>query len=93
MTIHTKIEERLNAKQTLNDARTRQGKGEANRYYNKKNYEVKKSCPRGKRTQLIKSIARKAEDAAEKNDLRTLYMTMRRLSGIRCKQNRPINKK
>ena len=86
---HRKIEERRKAKQSLNDARTRQGKREANRYYNEKNREVKKSCRRDKR-KLIKGIAREAEDAAEKNDLRTLYMTTRKLSGIRCNQNRPV---
>ena len=86
---YRKIEERRKAKQILNDARTRQGKREANRYYNEKNREVKKSCRRDK-TNLIESIAREAEDAAKKNDPRTLYMTTRKLSGIRCNQNRPI---
>ena len=86
---YTKVEERRNAKQALNVARTRQGKREANRYYNEKNIEVKKSCRRDKRN-LIESIARKAENMAKKNDLRTLYMTKRKLSGIRCNQNHPI---
>jgi len=86
---YRKIEERRKAKQILNDARTRQGKCEANRYCNEKNREVKKSCRRDKRN-LIESIAREAEDAAKNNDLRTLYMTTRKLSGIRCNQNRPI---
>jgi len=80
------VEERRKAKQILNDART---KREAIRYYNEKNREVKKSCRRDKRD-LIESIAREAEDAAKNNDLRTLYMTTRKLSGIRCNQNRPI---
>jgi len=71
LTRHTpgKIEERREAKQILNDARTRQEKSEANRYYNEKNREVKKSCRRDKRN-LIESIAREAEDAAKSNDLR-----------------------
>jgi len=87
---YRKIEERRKAKQILNDARTRQGKREAIRYYNEKNREVKKSCRRDKRN-LIQSIAREAEDAAKKNDLRTLHMTtLGKLSGIRCNQNRPI---
>ena len=86
---YRKIEERRKAKQILNDARTRQGKSDENRYYNEKNREVKKSCRRNKRN-LIEKIAREAEDAAKKNDLRTLYMTKRKLSGIRCNQNRPI---
>ena len=51
-----KIEDRRKAKQILNDARTRQGKREANRYYNEKNREVKKSCRKDKRN-LIESIA------------------------------------
>jgi len=86
---YRKVEERRKAKQILNDARTRQGKREATRYYNEKNREVKKSCRRDKRD-LIESIAREAEDAANNNDLRTLYMTTQKLSGIRCNQNRPI---
>lgn len=57
--------------------------------YNEKNREVKKSCQRDKRN-LIEGIAREAEDVAKKNDLRTLYMTTQKLSGIRCNQNRPI---
>ncbi|XP_068680359.1 uncharacterized protein [Montipora foliosa] len=77
------------AKEILNDARTRQGKREANRYCNEKNREVKKSCRRDKRN-LIEGIAREAEDVAKNNDLRTLYMTTRKLSGIRCNRNRPI---
>ena len=85
---YRKIEDRRKAKQILNDARTRQGKREANRYY-KKNREVKKSCRKDKRN-LIESIAQEAEDAAKNNDLRTLYMTTRKLSGIRWNQNRPI---
>lgn len=89
---YREIEERRKAKpQTLFDARTGQGKREAKRY-NKKNRQVKISCQRHKRN-LIKGIARKAEDAAEKNDLRTLYMTTRKLSRISCKQNRPIRTK
>ena len=71
---YRKVEERRKAKQILNYARTRQGKREANRYYNEKNREFKKSCRRDKRN-LIESIAREAEDAAKKNDLRTLYIT------------------
>ena len=80
---YRKVEERRKAKQVLNVARTRQGKREANRYYSEKNREVKKSCRRDKMN-LIESIAREAEDAAKKNDLRTPYMTTRKLSGIRC---------
>ena len=86
---YRRIEERRKAKEILNDARTRQGKREANRYSNEKNREVKKSCRREKRN-LIESIAREAEDVAKNNDLRTLYMSTRKLSGIRCNQNRPI---
>ena len=86
---YRKVEERRKAKQVLNVARTRQGKREANRYYNEKNREVKKSCRRDRRNSF-ESIAREAEGAAKKNDLRTLYMTTRKLSGIRCNQNRPI---
>ena len=66
---YRKIEDRRNAKQILNDARTRQGKREANRYY-KKNREVKKSCRKDKRN-LIESIAREAQEAA-KNNARTM---------------------
>lgn len=87
---YRKIEElRRKAKpQTLNDARSRRGKREAN-VYNKKNRYVKISCQRDKKN-LIKCIARKAEDAGEKNGLRNLYMTTRKLSGVNCKQNRLI---
>ena len=82
---YRKVEERRNTKQILNGARTRQGKLEAIRYYNEKNREVKKSCRKDKRNS-IESTAREAEDAAKK----TLYMTTRKLSGIRCNKNRPI---
>ena len=66
---YRKVDERRKAKQIPNDARTRQGKREAIRYYNEKYREVKKSCRRDKRN-LIESIAREAEDAAKKNDLK-----------------------
>ena len=77
---YRKIEERRKANQIMNDVRRRQWKREANRYYNEKNREVKKSCRRDKRN-LLESIAREAEDAATNNDLRTLYMTTRKVSG------------
>ena len=57
-----------------------------------KNTEVKRSCKRDKRKR-IDDIAREAEEAAEKRDMKKVYDTTRLLSGKRNVQSTPVKDK
>ena len=60
--------------------------------YNKKNCEVKRSCRKHKR-ERIDSIAWKAEEAAEKNDIKKVYDTTKVLCGKKGVQSKPVKVK
>ena len=60
--------------------------------YNMKNTKVKRSCKRDKRKR-IDDIAREAEEAAEKRDMKKVYDTTRLLSGKRNVQSTPVKDK
>ena len=74
------IEQRKVAKNTMNMARTRKQKRDANKRYQELNREVKRRCRRDKRV-YVESEAEKAEEAGKRGDARTLYQITRKLSG------------
>ena len=83
------VEERRKAKQTLNQAKTRQQKQAAAATYTTQANQVKKQLRADKR-RYINTIAEQAEEAAGKGDLKTLYATTRLLSGRHTNSNRPV---
>ena len=87
----SKIEERREIKQKLNQAKTRTQKLEIQKEYKTKDIQVKRSARNDKRN-LIDGLANEAEDAAGKNDMKTLYNITRQLSGRKSNTNRPIRK-
>ena len=74
------IEQRKEAKNIMNMARTRKQKRDANKRYQELNREVKRRCRRDKRV-YVESEAERAEEAEWKGDARTLYEITRKLSG------------
>lgn len=95
-----KIEERRTKKDTLNKSKTRAKKAAAHKEYETANKEVKKSAKCDKRN-YIENLAREAEEAAGKNNIKELYMTTKKLAGkfrqtntqIRDKQGRLLTTK
>lgn len=86
------IEERKILKQRTDQARTRAQTQAAKERYSQKNKEVKKSARKDKRT-FIDNLATEAQDAAYKNDLKTLYNITKQLSGRRINSNKPVKDK
>ena len=74
------IEQRNVAKNTMNMARTRMQKRDANKRYQELNREVKRRCRRDRRV-YVESEAERAEEAGKRGDARTLYEITRKLSG------------
>lgn len=66
-----KMDERRELKEKLNQALTRQQKRQTQREYSEKDREVKRSCKKDKRT-YADNLARDAEEAAGKRDIKTL---------------------
>ena len=83
------VEERRDLKAKMEAAKTRNQKLATTHAYNMKNTEVKRSCRRDKRKR-IDGIAREAEEAAEKRDMKKVYDTTRLLSGKRNVQSTPV---
>ena len=82
------VEERYKMKGKMEAAKTRNQKLDSAHVYNM-NKEVKRSCRRDTRKRIY-NIAREAEDAAEKRDVKELYDTIWLLSGKRTVQNSPV---
>ena len=74
-----KVEERKNAKEEVNNAKTRARKSETDRKHQEINIEVKKCCRQGKR-KYINELATEAEQAAYRGDIKTLYNVTKTLS-------------
>ena len=74
------IEQRKEAKNTMNMARTRKQKRDANKRYQELNREVKRRCRRDRRV-YVELEAERAEEAGKRGDARTLYEITRKLSG------------
>ena len=75
-----KIEDRRQIWEMMQCARTRLQKLQAQKDYNEKKKEVKKSVRKDKRD-IVNKLATEAQEAADKNDQRTLYEITRRLAG------------
>lgn len=73
-------------------AKTRNQKMTAAHSYHKMNREVKRSCKRDKR-ERIDSIAQEVEKAAEMNDMKKVYDTIKLLCGRRNIQSKPAKDK
>ena len=68
------IEQRKEAKNSVNMARTRNQRRDASR-----RHQVKRSCRRNKRV-YVESMAERAEEAGRRDDVKTLHEITRRLS-------------
>jgi len=73
-------EQRKEAKNAVNMARTRNQRRDASRRHQELNREVKRSCRRNKRV-YVESMAERAEEAGRRDDVKTLHEITRRLSG------------
>ncbi|XP_076452167.1 uncharacterized protein LOC143287768 [Babylonia areolata] len=71
-----KIQERKQKKAAVNNSRTRAAKAKAQEDFTEANREVKRSARADKR-KYIDSLAEEAEEAAARNDMKTLYDTRR----------------
>jgi hypothetical protein len=87
-----KVEERRTLKQQIGSAKTRLQKQRAQEEYNHMNREVKKSARKDKRD-LVDRLATEAEEATEKQDMKTLHDITRQLSGRRTNTDRPVKDK
>ncbi|XP_035663420.1 uncharacterized protein LOC118407108 [Branchiostoma floridae] len=87
-----KVEERRKLKANIENCRTRNQKANAMKQYNSADRKVKKSCRRDKR-KWISDKAAEAEEAASKQDMKTLYRITKTLSGKRRQINKPVQDK
>ena len=87
-----KVQERRERKEALNISRTRATKAEAQRRYTEAARQVKKSVRADKRA-YVDNLAREAEEAAAKKDMRKLYNTTKILTGKYQQTSRPIKNK
>jgi hypothetical protein len=87
------VEERKALKGKVDQARTRIQKKAAQQQYTEKNKQVKRSARKDKRT-YIDSLALEAQQAAAKNDMKTLYSITKQLSGNkRGNTSKPVKDK
>ena len=84
-----KIEARKKEKDVLNRSRTRAQKAKALVRYSKANREVKQSIRKDRRN-FVDDLARQAEEAAGKGDLKEVYSITRTLAGVRKTTDRPV---
>jgi len=84
-----KIEERRAIKNQLLQAKTRAQKQAVQREYKEQQKEVRRSTRQDKRN-TIDQLATKAQEAAAKNDTRTLYDITRKLSGRKTNNDKPV---
>ena len=87
-----KLDIRKEKKASVNNSRTRAEKQRAQQEYTAADKEVKKSVKLDKRN-FIDDLARQAEEAAGKGDLRELHMTTKRLSGKFQQTDKPVRDK
>ena len=87
-----KIEERRILKQKVLIAKTRAQKLQSQTEYTTLNKEVKKMSRRDKRT-FIDNMANKAQEAAGRQDLKSLYDITRRIVGHKADTGKPIKAK
>ena len=87
-----KLETRKQRKAALNTSRTRSQKAKAQEAYTATDKEVKKSIKKDKRDHF-EDLAKQAEEAAGKGNLRDLYMTTRKLAGKFQQVDKPVKDK
>ena len=87
-----KIEDRKKTKDSVNNAKTRQQKNEANKKYQEKDREVKQHCRKDKRN-YVNQLATEAEEAAYRGDIKTLYNITKTLSNRRNIKVKPVKDK
>ena len=87
-----KIGVRKKANEVLNHSKTRVSKADAQAKYSEANKEVKQSIRKGRRN-FVDSLAKQAEEAASKGDMKELYSIMRTLAGAKKIPNRPVRAK
>ncbi|XP_075316757.1 uncharacterized protein LOC142376932 [Odontesthes bonariensis] len=94
MTFHTMktLERRKQKKEVLNTSRTRAEKARAQEAYTAADKEVKKSIKKDKRDHFD-DLAKQAEEAAGKGNLRELYLTTRKLAGKFQQVEKPVKDK
>ena len=87
-----KLQVRKERKAVLNNSRTRSTKAAAHEQYAVANRAVKKSIKTDK-VNFIDSLAKEAEDAAARGNMKQLYDTTTRLAGKFKQAERPIKDK
>ena len=87
-----KIEVRIKAKEVLNHSKTRVRKADAHAKYSDANKEVKQSIRRDTQN-FVDSLAKQAEEAASKGDMKGLYSITRTLAGAKKIPDRPVRAK
>ena len=88
----TKVEERKQLKIKLDNCKTRASKQTTADNYSKKNQEVKKRAKKDRRD-LIEKMAKEAEEAAGKRNMKALYDITRKLAGKYHRTSRPVKSK
>ncbi|XP_078685571.1 uncharacterized protein LOC144918578 [Branchiostoma floridae x Branchiostoma belcheri] len=87
-----KLDKRKQKKAELNTSRTRSEKRKAQEAYTVADKDVKKSIKKDKR-EHFDSLAKQAEEAAGKGNLRDLYMVTRKLAGKLQQNDKPVKDK
>ncbi|KAI5729125.1 hypothetical protein M8J77_025799 [Diaphorina citri] len=87
-----KIEERRQLKKLRDEAKTRDQKTRANKEYNDKNREVKKSFRNDKR-KWAENLAQEAQRAANTGNIKELYNTTKKLANKQFRSKKPIKDK
>ena len=88
----TKIEERRSTKLKLESAKTRTQRTQAQAEYREIQKEVKKMAREDKRP-VVDNMASKAQEAAERQDMKTLYDITKKLVGRKTDAGKPVTTK
>lgn len=87
-----KVEDRRTKKSLLNNSRTRLEKKEAQQKYTEAHKAVRRSVRADKR-KYADNLAKEAEDAAAKRNMKALYDTTKKLAGKHHRADKPIRDK
>ncbi|XP_022796524.1 uncharacterized protein LOC111334977 [Stylophora pistillata] len=87
-----KVRARKCKKERVNNSRTRAEKSQAQKEYDAAHKEARKSSRKDKRC-YIENLAKEAEDAAAKGNMKDLYYTTRKVAGKFCHVNHTIKDK
>ena len=86
------IDQRKSCKNTLDQAKTRSQRETASTIYRALDRRVKYSC-RADKNEWLENKGREAQEAANRNDSKTIYRIVRDLSGSKSSANAPIKDK